>query len=567
MSSRIFRPLLPGMAFLVSALAPFAGAQPVQPAATAYLSSSDLTFQALVSASRWSLTVTGPGARVFSREGTAPPSFFVGDLAERSYLPAPDGVYQYRLQALPALPRRTPIGEVPKDWTPAPETDDEGRTSADHRRAESASPLELSGSFTVLHGVIVVPSSTATETRSKAVVAGAPSVGAGPPAAPSDVVTADDQIIQGSLCVGIDCVNNESFGFDTVRLKENNLRIAFDDTSASAGFPANDWQLTANDSASGGANKFSIDDITNSRTPFTVTANAPSNSIFVDSGGRLGLKTSVPVLDVHTLNGNTPAVRLEQDGSSGFTAQTWDFAGNEANFFIRDVTSGSRLPFRIRPGAPTSSLDISASGNVGIGTGTPGTKVEIASSDNVGTSLRVSNTVATTAWDVKNNAATGRLTISDDTAGLRVPIKFAPLAKDNLLRVGVVNTSTVDINGNLTVNGTFTNSSSRDLKNLLAGPDGKSVLAKLADLALFTWSYKDGAGVRHLGPVAEDFFERFGLGVDNKHISPNDMAGVALAATQALTTLIGEKDAEIQALKDRLNRLETRLGLQPDVKN
>ena len=33
-------------------------------------------------------------------------------------------------------------------------------------------------------------------------------------------------------------------------------------------------------------------------------------------------------------------------------------AGNETNFFIRDVTNGSKLPFRIRPGAPTSSIDV-----------------------------------------------------------------------------------------------------------------------------------------------------------------------------------------------------------------
>ena len=39
---------------------------------------------------------------------------------------------------------------------------------------------------------------------------------------------------------------------------------------------------------------------------------------------------------------------------------------------MRDVTGGSRLPFRIRPGAPTSSIDIAASGNVGIGTASPG---------------------------------------------------------------------------------------------------------------------------------------------------------------------------------------------------
>ena len=72
------------------------------------------------------------------------------------------------------------------------------------------------------------------------------------------------------------------------------------------------------------------------------------------SAGRIGFGTATPVLDLHVVSGNTPALRLEQDGSSGFTAQTWDVAGNEAVFFIRDVTSGSRLPFKIQPGAPTT---------------------------------------------------------------------------------------------------------------------------------------------------------------------------------------------------------------------
>src|SRR4029078_4151222 len=75
--------------------------------------------------------------------------------------------------------------------------------------------------------------------------------------------------------------------------------------------------------------------------------------------------------------GDTPAHRLEQTNAGGFTAQTWDIAGKEANFFVRDVTIGSRLPFRIRPGAPTSSIDISATGNVGIGTASPDTKLSV----------------------------------------------------------------------------------------------------------------------------------------------------------------------------------------------
>jgi hypothetical protein len=196
--------------------------------------------------------------------------------------------------------------------------------------------------------------------------------------AKADFVIPDDLIVQGSACVGLDCVDGESFGFDTIRLKENNTRIKFDDTSTGVGFPNNDWQLTANDSASGGLNKFSIENTTVATVPFTIVGAAPTNSLFVDNAGRLGIKTAVPGLNIHISTGDTPAQRFEQTSASGFTAQTWDIGANEANFFVRDLTGGSRLPFRIRPGAPTSSIDINAAGNVGIGTASPGLLSAIA---------------------------------------------------------------------------------------------------------------------------------------------------------------------------------------------
>jgi Chaperone of endosialidase len=188
----------------------------------------------------------------------------------------------------------------------------------------------------------------------------------------ADQVIPDDLIVQGSACIGLDCVNNESFGFDTIRLKENNTRIKFEDTSTGAGFPNNDWQLTANDSENGGLNKFSIENTTVATVPFTIVGPAPTNSLFVDSTGRLGLRTATPALPIHISISDTPAQRYEQTSAGGFTAQTWDIGANEANFFVRDVTGGSRLPFRIRPGAPTSSIDINAAGNVGVGTASPG---------------------------------------------------------------------------------------------------------------------------------------------------------------------------------------------------
>jgi len=183
-------------------------------------------------------------------------------------------------------------------------------------------------------------------------------------------------------------MNGQVFGFDTTRTKENNDRIQFDDTSTSAGFPTNNWQIRANSSASGGASFLAFVDqgaTGNSETGtivFEVDAGAPANALKVSSTGRVGVRTATPVLDLHITSSDTPAHRLEQTNAGGFTAQTWDIAGNEANFFVRDVTGGSRLPFRIRPGAPTSSLDISATGNVGIGIASPGRSLQVHSAAN-----------------------------------------------------------------------------------------------------------------------------------------------------------------------------------------
>ncbi len=193
----------------------------------------------------------------------------------------------------------------------------------------------------------------------------------------ADQVILDDLIVDGSICAGFDCVNGESFGFDTLRLKENNLRIRAQDTSNSASFPTNDWQITFNDSANGGANKFSIDDIDGGRTPFTIEASSPSHSLYVDDGGRIGLGTNNPVVEMHVVNGDSPTLRLEQNGSSGFTPQTWDVAGNETNFFVRDATNGSTLPFKIRPGAPNNALYVNTDGNIGIRTTSPDAALDV----------------------------------------------------------------------------------------------------------------------------------------------------------------------------------------------
>ncbi|CAG0958390.1 hypothetical protein BURK2_00596 [Burkholderiales bacterium] len=308
-----------------------------------------------------SLRVTGPRGFVFEKKfERGIPTF---TLASSGSL-LPDGQYHYEIIWLKPVPENVSAAFEKAHAR----TDGGGVDEALAAKMRAFSHID-SGTFRIVEGAAHLASNAKEPAYRHDATAGNLT---------KDQVIPDDLIVQGSLCVGFDCVNNENFGFDTIRLKENNLRIKFEDTSVGS-FPSTDWQLTANDSASGGANKFSIEDITASKVPFTITGNAPTNSIFVDSSGRLGLRTSTPVLDLHVATSNTPAMRLEQNSSGGFTAQTWDIAGNEANFFVRDVTSGSRLPFRIRPGAPTSSIDVAASGDVGIGTASPSAKLHVYS--------------------------------------------------------------------------------------------------------------------------------------------------------------------------------------------
>jgi hypothetical protein len=308
-------------------------------------------------------------------------------LSDKQLERLPEGTYTYELRLKPAKEALAAVRGK----------DDDPEAERAARKPAASAALVQSGSFAVLNGAVIVEGAVEPTQRSaKTMLPRLPITSASAPVPkvrlhhpilkaimPDDVI-ADDLIVQGSACVGLDCVNGEVFGFDTIRLKENNTRIQFEDTSA-AGFPLNNWQIRANSSAAGGASFLGFVDqgaAGNSETGtivFEVDAGAPANAVKVSSTGKVGFRTATPVLDLHMNTSDTPAVRYEQNNSGGFTAQTWDVAGNEANFFVRDVTGGSRLPFRIRPGAPTSSIDISATGDVGIGTGTPNGKVQVLS--------------------------------------------------------------------------------------------------------------------------------------------------------------------------------------------
>jgi hypothetical protein len=82
--------------------------------------------------------------------------------------------------------------------------------------------------------------------------------------------------------------------------------------------------------------------------------------------------------------------------------------------------------------------------------------------------------------------------------------------------------------------GTWASASDRNLKTDVANVDDDAVLEKVAALPISRWSYKSERGVRHLGPMAQDFYAAFRIGEDDKHITSIDEDGVALTAIKAL---------------------------------
>jgi len=101
--------------------------------------------------------------------------------------------------------------------------------------------------------------------------------------------------------------------------------------------------------------------------------------------------------------------------------------------------------------------------------------------------------------------------------------------------------------------GTWASQSDRAMKTGVVALDDSAVLAKVAALPVSEWSYTSERGVRHVGPMAQDFYAAFRVGEDDRHITSIDEDGVALAAIKALV-------AENRRLHVRLARDDARLG-------
>ncbi|MDA3895396.1 MAG: hypothetical protein PF482_04515 [Desulfobacteraceae bacterium] len=296
-------------------------------------------------------------------------------------------------------------------------------------------------------------------------------------------------------------------------------------------------------------------------------------SVFIDrSANRLGIGTTTPAQEIHIVS-SSPEIRL--DGST-----IWDIeAGDDLRFNLTDDGSGSTFNDFLTLENDESATYIKG---VGIFEGNPEARLHVSSPGNDGT--------AKLLVKEENSTQANRFLFELDNYGSPL-FKFTDSSRLNsfqfsLLDYGFVisrldtggaefliqnngriimgpggdHNFDLGTTGNLTIAGTLNEGSSRTIKENIVTADTHEILDKVCELPVMTWNYKkDIPDIRHLSPMAEDFYASFTLGEDNKHLSPKDMAGVALVAIKGLNEKLSEKDGHVATLEEKIKTLEEKI--------
>ena len=190
--------------------------------------------------------------------------------------------------------------------------------------------------------------------------------------ATADLFVNDKTTLDGNVCIGSGCATNETYSDELVKLKQSNANMLFVDTSSEAGtFPSGDWRIRINDNYSNGADYFAIQDVDAATTPFKVKGGGDESTLVVSDGGEVGINTAFPDAELHI---KAPAIAdIRMDAGTAF----WTLRAGGSYFALRDSNSNSS-PFLVENDAPSSTLRLTATGDIGMGTILPDAPVHIS---------------------------------------------------------------------------------------------------------------------------------------------------------------------------------------------
>lgn len=99
--------------------------------------------------------------------------------------------------------------------------------------------------------------------------------------------------------------------------------------------------------------------------------------------------------------------------------------------------------------------------------------------------------------------------------------------------------------------GSWSNVSDRSMKENFISIDKHAILEKINSIEISKWNYKSQEdSIKHIGPMAQDFYKEFQLGSDEKMITSSDIDGINMAAIQALSEKIILLENKIKALEN-----------------
>ncbi|HBX51893.1 MAG: hypothetical protein A2275_02460 [Bacteroidetes bacterium RIFOXYA12_FULL_35_11] len=294
----------------------------------------------------------------------------------------------------------------------------------------------------------------------------------------------------------------------------------------------------------------------------SISGDTISNSTTGVTPGTYGSTTNVPVITVNSFGRITNAVNqafsagITGSGTSNYipkfsgstsisTSQIFD-DGNYVGIGTTSPSDKLHVVGRIRQEQPYNGTSF----YMNITGGANGLGIWHSGSSGIPFQIQQSNTGASSNTMIITNDGMGR-TLEIQQNNSSNPNSMIYIAKSGTGKVIDVTNGAFLSNG-----GVWTNASDKLLKENFTEVSNKDILSKIDLLPITVWNYKSEPGVKHIGPMSQDFYNLFNLGNDDKAISTIDPAGVALAAIKELN----KKIKELEALKKQVEELELKIS-------